>query len=84
MKRKTYTAQCGMTGHMLVRHSFNAAGKACEELLQFYAQAVNLTGEWVVIERKIEYDGHTAVHGARSWRHTATGQGYRAVINLER
>lgn len=84
MKRKNYTAQCGMTGHMLVRHSFNAASKACEELLQVYAQAAKLTGEWVVIERKIEREGSLAVHGARAWRHTATGQGYRAVINLER
>lgn len=84
MKRKVYTAQCGMTGHIEKRFSFNAAAKACSEMLEFYAKSVGLTGDWVRIEATLEREGHTAVHGARAWRHTTTGQGYRAVINLER
>lgn len=83
MKRKTYIAQCGMTGRILKRYSFNSAAKACGELLNDWANGAGLPGTWIKTESTLEKnDDGVACHGVRAWKHATSGKGYRAVINL--
>jgi hypothetical protein len=83
MKRKNYLVQSAV-GQVATRHTFNAAVRdSANAMVREYAEANGLTGAWTLTDSGREQADGVTVHGWRVWRHDATGQGLRIVVNLQ-
>jgi hypothetical protein len=80
--RKTYSVQSAV-GQNETAYAFNSATRKGEAMLRDWAQALGLTGLWAKTGFGIERNASKVVtHSWRTYRHEATGQTFRFVVNL--